>query len=136
MQWKQRVNNCIGIMRTRKPLDLSELRKVFRPFCEKHRIRRMEVFGSTALGRAAPGSDVDLLVTLDEAIGVVEKPPVDLLALDEALSKLAQLDPRKSQIVELRFFGGLSEEQIAEVLGSDDRRDTLPPSSLYWRRLA
>jgi predicted nucleotidyltransferase len=43
---------------------------MLRPFCEKHRIRRMEVFGSTAFGRATSGSDVDLLVTLDESVPV------------------------------------------------------------------
>ena len=43
---------------------------MLRPFCEKHRIRRMEVFGSTALGRATSDSDVDLLVTLDESVPV------------------------------------------------------------------
>jgi RNA polymerase sigma factor (sigma-70 family) len=37
--------------------------------------------------------------------------------LDQALSTLAELDPRKARIVELRFFGGLKEEEIAEVLG-------------------
>jgi len=52
---------------------------------------------------------------LDESAAVV-RPEVDLLALHEALEKLAQLDPRKSRIVELRFFGGLTEDQIAEVL--------------------
>ena len=41
----------------------------------------------------------------------------DMLALDEALSKLATLDPRAAQVVELRFFGGLEENQVAEVLG-------------------
>jgi RNA polymerase sigma factor (sigma-70 family) len=40
----------------------------------------------------------------------------DLVALDEALSALARLDPRKVQVVELRFFGGLSVEETAEVL--------------------
>jgi RNA polymerase sigma factor (TIGR02999 family) len=49
----------------------------------------------------------------DEA---VVGPHLDLLALNEALEKLSQLDPRKSQIVELRFFGGLTEDQIAVVL--------------------
>src|SRR5580704_16805624 len=43
-------------------------------------------------------------------------PPVDLLDLNEALDKLARLDPRQSRIVELRFFGGLTEEEIAGVL--------------------
>jgi RNA polymerase sigma factor (TIGR02999 family) len=41
----------------------------------------------------------------------------DMLALDGALSKLATLDPRAAQVVELRFFGGLEENQVAEVLG-------------------
>ena len=41
---------------------------------------------------------------------------VDIVALDEALTKLAALDPRQSQVVELRFFGGLSVEETAEVL--------------------
>jgi len=41
----------------------------------------------------------------------------DLLALDEALSKLEQADPRAAQVVQLRFFGGLREDEVAEVLG-------------------
>lgn len=53
---------------------------------------------------------------LHESSAVVQ-PAVDLLALNEALEKLAELDARKCHIVELRFFGGLTEEQIAEVLG-------------------
>lgn len=54
------------------PLVLSsdELRKRLHPFCEKHRIRRLEVFGSAARDQATPGSDVDLLVTLDESVPV------------------------------------------------------------------
>jgi uncharacterized protein len=44
-----------------------ELRKRLRPFCEKHQIRRLEVFGSVASGKASAGSDVDLLVTFDES---------------------------------------------------------------------
>jgi RNA polymerase sigma factor (TIGR02999 family) len=52
---------------------------------------------------------------LHESAAIVQ-PGVDLLALNEALEKLAALDPRKSRIVELRFFGGLTEDQIAEVL--------------------
>src|SRR5437588_3882725 len=52
-------------------------------------------------------------VGLEEAAGVVQQGEVDLVALDEALDKLARLDPRQSRIVELRFFGGLTEEEIA-----------------------
>src|SRR6187549_1989990 len=55
-------------------------------------------------------------LSLDEAIGVPEKREVDVLALDESLERLASLDPQQGQIVELRFFGGLSIEETAEVL--------------------
>jgi RNA polymerase sigma-70 factor, ECF subfamily len=55
-------------------------------------------------------------VTLDEAfVGPQEKGP-DLVALDDALKVLGEVDPRKSRVVELRFFGGLSVEETAEVL--------------------
>jgi RNA polymerase sigma factor (TIGR02999 family) len=57
-----------------------------------------------------------LQVTLDDVALVTEKRSEELLALDEALEKLAALDPRKSQIVELRYFGGLSVEEMAAFL--------------------
>jgi RNA polymerase sigma factor (TIGR02999 family) len=56
-------------------------------------------------------------VSLEEALSVTAEPDADLVALDEALDELAQLDPRKARIVELRFFGGLSVEETAEFLG-------------------
>jgi RNA polymerase sigma-70 factor (ECF subfamily) len=55
-------------------------------------------------------------VTLDEAALVTEQRAAELLALDEALEKLASFDLRKSRIVEMRYFGGLTMEEIAEVL--------------------
>jgi RNA polymerase sigma factor (TIGR02999 family) len=55
--------------------------------------------------------------TLDENVAIAGETPIDLLALDDALGKLAKLDPRQSDIIELRFFGGLTEEEVAEVLG-------------------
>jgi RNA polymerase sigma factor (TIGR02999 family) len=55
-------------------------------------------------------------VTLDEALLVSRPPEEELLALDEALKELARIDPRKSKVVELRFFGGLSVEETASVL--------------------
>ena len=55
-------------------------------------------------------------VTLDEAALVTETRAAELLALDEALENLAAFDPRMSKIVEMRYFGGLSNEEIAEVL--------------------
>ncbi len=57
-----------------------------------------------------------VLVTLEPAHAVTPGRTSDILALDEALNKLAKFDERKCQIVELRFFGGLSEEETAEVL--------------------
>ena len=48
---------------------------------------------------------------------LAKEPDVDLLALNEALDELTRMDPQQSQIVELKFFGGLSIEEIAEVLG-------------------
>jgi RNA polymerase sigma-70 factor (ECF subfamily) len=57
-----------------------------------------------------------LKVTLEEAALVTEKRSEELLALDEALEKLAAQDRRKSQIVELRYFGGLTAEETAEFL--------------------
>lgn len=54
---------------------------------------------------------------LDEAMAVAQKlPDVDLLALNDALDRLAQLDERQSRVVELRFFAGLSIEETAEVM--------------------
>jgi RNA polymerase sigma factor (TIGR02999 family) len=61
------------------------------------------------------------LVALDEAAVALTERPVDLVALDEALSDLAERDARKSRIVELRFFGGLSTEETAQVLGISPR---------------
>lgn len=55
-------------------------------------------------------------VTLDEGLMLTRGRNEDLVALDEALKALTRLDPRKSQVVEMRFFGGLSVEETAEVL--------------------
>lgn len=57
-----------------------------------------------------------LRVTLDESAMVTDTRSEELLALDEALESLAALDSRKSQIVELRYFGGLTAEETAEFL--------------------
>jgi RNA polymerase sigma-70 factor, ECF subfamily len=56
-------------------------------------------------------------VSLDEAFVFVEQRADELLAVDESLNLLAKIDPRQARIVELRFFGGLSVEEAAEVLG-------------------
>lgn len=58
---------------------------------------------------------------LDEALAIFEERSVDLIALHEALEKLAEFDGRQSRIVELRFFGGLSVSGVAQVLKLSER---------------
>lgn len=55
-------------------------------------------------------------LTLDTKIALLRKPEVDLVVLDDALNKLAALDPQQCRIIEMRFFGGLSIEETASVL--------------------
>ena len=66
-------------------------------------------------------------VPLDKARLITPEPDFDVLAVDRALEAFAKIDPRKSQVVELRFFGGLSVEETAAVLGylSGDRQARL-----------
>jgi len=59
-------------------------------------------------------------ISFDESMLVSPEPAADLLALDEALNNLAAMDERKSKVVELRFFGGLSVEETAAVLKVSD----------------
>ena len=61
------------------------------------------------------------MVSLDEGAVVAQQQAADLMALDEALLRLAALDQRKSSIVELRFFGGMSVEETAEALKTSPR---------------
>lgn len=56
-------------------------------------------------------------VQLDEALAVADETDVDLLAIDEALDRLAAIDPQQARVVELRFFSGLSVEETAAALG-------------------
>ena len=56
-------------------------------------------------------------VSVDDVVLVAREPGVDVLALDEALSALARFDERKSRVVELRYFGGLTIEETAAALG-------------------
>ena len=68
-------------------------------------------------------------VALDEAAELSDGRAAEMVALDEALDALAALDERKGRVVEMRFFGGLSAEEIAEVLGVSP--DTV---AREWRR--
>jgi RNA polymerase sigma factor (sigma-70 family) len=57
------------------------------------------------------------MLSLDDAAEVSCGPASNVIAVDEALTRLAEFDPRKSEILELRYFGGLSNEEVAEALG-------------------
>lgn len=71
-----------------------------------------------ARARRAAKRDHGLRVTLDESVGDgAPGPNLDLIALDDALNRLGSVAPRPAQVVEMRFFGGLEIEQVAEALG-------------------
>jgi RNA polymerase sigma factor (TIGR02999 family) len=77
-------------------------------------------------------------VTLDEGAGAVEPDADDLVALDEALTRLADFNERLGRVVELRFYGGLSTREVAEMLGVDVRtieRDWLRAKAYLYRML-
>jgi RNA polymerase sigma factor (TIGR02999 family) len=78
-------------------------------------MRQILVDEARRRGYAKRGGGV-LRVTLDEAMTVAQEQSASVMALDDALKSLEQIDARQSRIVELRFFGGLSIEETAEVL--------------------
>ena len=71
--------------------------------------------------RAGKRGGPDARVTLSEGLVSTDSRDVDLVALDDALTALAATDEQKCRIVELRFFGGLTEAETAEVLGVSER---------------
>ncbi|MCC6292583.1 MAG: sigma-70 family RNA polymerase sigma factor [Bryobacterales bacterium] len=79
-------------------------------------IRRILVDHARAHKAEKRGGGAGVL-SLDEAIGVPEKRDVEILALNDALTRLTEMDPQQGRIVELRFFTGLSIEETAEVVG-------------------
>lgn len=79
-------------------------------------IRRILVDHARRRGFAKRGGNAPR-VSVDDAMPLASAPSVDVLALDEALGALARVDPRKSRVVELRYFVGLDVEETAAVLG-------------------
>ena len=74
-----------------------------------------------AVGRRAQKRGAgETLLSLDEVISFPDRQDVDLIVLDEALNRLTELDPLQARIVEMRFFAGLTVEEVAEVLGVSD----------------
>ncbi len=78
-------------------------------------------------------------IELDEAVLMARDRSAELVALDEALKRLAEFDQRKSRVVELRFFGGLSVEEAADVLGisaNTVKRDWSTARAWLYREVA
>ena len=77
--------------------------------------------------RKALKRDGGYKLTLDRALALPENPKMDLVTLDDALNRLAELDPQQSRIVELRFFGGLSIEETSQIM-------SISPATVkrYW----
>lgn len=81
----------------------TQMRRILLDYARKHKAAR----------RGGGGQQV----LLEDTMAIVAQRPVDMIALDTALHKLAELDPKQAQLVELRYFGGLSVEQTADVMG-------------------
>jgi RNA polymerase sigma-70 factor, ECF subfamily len=82
----------------------TQMRRVLLDYARKHRAAR----------RGGDGQKV----LLEDTMAICEQQPVDVILLDMALDKLAALDQDQAQLVELRFFGGLSVEETAEAMGT------------------
>lgn len=78
-------------------------------------MRRILVNHAKAKGRVKRGGG-GARVELTEAAAITAEPDLDIVALDEAMKRLAEVDERAARVVELRFFGGMSVEETAEVL--------------------
>lgn len=79
-------------------------------------MRRILVDNARQHGAAKRGGP-EHRVTLDDGVAFAKERDVNLLALDDALKRLEEIDPQKSHLIELRFFSGLSIDETAEVMG-------------------
>lgn len=83
-------------------------------------MRRILVDYARKRGAAKRGGDT-VKITVNEAVAALNERDLDLIAVDEALTRLAGIDQQQARVVELRFFGGLNVEETATVLGISDR---------------
>jgi len=79
-----------------------------------HLMRRILVDHARSRSRIKRGGGVQMVSLAEQA--VISNDIAEVIALDDALKNLAEMDPRKAQIVEMKFFGGLTNEEVAEVL--------------------
>ena len=107
------VNECYVRLLQARHRQLAESRPLFALSARLMRRILVDFARSRQYSKRGGGAEH---VTFDDAQLVVE-PGRDLVALDDALTALAAIDERKSQVVEMRFFGGLTNEETADVLG-------------------
>ena len=81
----------------------TQMRRILLDYARKHKAER----------RGGGGQKV----MLEDTMAIAHQKPLDMIGLDQALTQLAALDPEQARLVELRFFGGLSVEETAEVMG-------------------
>jgi RNA polymerase sigma-70 factor (ECF subfamily) len=89
--------------------------------------------------RAAKRGGEAIRVTLTQKLEPRTSPKIDVIALDEALGRLAGIDPRQEQLIELRFFGGLSFDEAAKILGiskATAKRDWITARAWLYRELS
>lgn len=85
------------------------------------RVMRRILVDHARVHRAAKRGGNRVRVNLEESAVIDEGRSEELLAIDECLTRLGELDPRQRDIVEMRFFAGLNEKEIADVLGTSER---------------
>ena len=90
-------------------------------FSTTARMMRRVLVDMARARRAAKRGEGEEPMALDTETEIAAAPPVDVIAVDEALEALSRIEPRPSQVVELRFFGGFTVEETAETLGVSPR---------------
>jgi RNA polymerase sigma factor (TIGR02999 family) len=86
-------------------------------FAVASRVMRRVLVDQARARAASKRGDGLTRVALDDAVATGASPDVDVLALDQALDRLEQLDPRQARVVELRYFGGMSAAEAADAVG-------------------
>jgi RNA polymerase sigma factor (TIGR02999 family) len=81
------------------------------------RLMRMILVDHARVNHAAKRGGAAAAVTLDDCMAVSPERAPDVLEIDEALSRLASVDERKAKVIELRYFGGMDREEVAEAMG-------------------
>jgi RNA polymerase sigma factor (TIGR02999 family) len=101
-------------------------------------MRRILVDSARSRNSLKRGGEIQKVELDDQAMAVVPDDKIDLIALDEALKELAELSPRQSKVVELKYFGGLTEAEIADALEISTRtvkRDWSVARAWLFRRM-